>query len=55
MDNKNDDFYVVTEIGTFDSLDIKDPTKKKVKRTELDSIINEAIEINRKNLTEGDE
>ena len=43
---------IVTEIGTFGSLNIKDPTKKKVTKTdeELQVLIEESIKVNNEGL-----
>jgi hypothetical protein len=49
---KNDELYIITEVGTFGDLNITDPTKKKVKKKnkELDVLIEEAIQENKDNL-----
>lgn len=51
--NKDDDLYIVTEVGTFGDIDIDDPTVMKVKKkkkSELDEIIEQAIKENEENL-----
>jgi len=49
LDNDSE-LCIITEIGTFGSLNIKDPTKKKVSKEdeELQAIIEESIEMNKK-------
>ncbi len=50
---ENNDLSYVTEVGVFGSLDIDDPTvieMKKKKKKEMDDLIQEAIEENKKNL-----
>lgn len=50
---ENNDLSYVTEVGVFGSLDIEDPTvieMKKKKKKEMDDLIQEAIEENKKNL-----
>ena len=44
--------HIITEVGTFGDLNIKDPTKKKVKKNneELDVLIEESIKNNLINL-----
>lgn len=52
MDENNELSYV-TEVGVFGELDIDDPTvieMKKKKKKEMDELIQEAIEENKKNL-----
>lgn len=52
MDEKFADMSIVTEIGTFGSLNIDDPTVKKVKdkkdmtEEEIDALIKESIQHN---------
>lgn len=54
-DNKTDELYVVTEIGTFGELDVEDPTiesvNRKKKTTNIEETIREAIQENFNNLT----
>ena len=48
-----EDLCVLTEVGVFAELDIKDPTKKKVKKKdELETLIESSIVTNLQNLTE---
>lgn len=50
---ENNDLSYVTEVGVFGSLDIDDPTvieMTKKKKKEMDDLIQEAIEENKKNL-----
>ena len=51
MDNSKE-MHIVTEVGTFGSLNINDPTKKKIKPEDqdIDSVIKDAIAENAKNL-----
>jgi hypothetical protein len=55
-DREESELCVVTEIGVFGELDIKDPTKKKVKKksSEMEALIEAAIEENKKNLIKED-
>lgn len=53
MDEKYNDMSVVTEIGVFGSLNIEDPTTKKVKKAnanlsdeEMEQLIQESIQHN---------
>lgn len=49
----DDKLYYVTEVGTFGDLDIDDPTAielQKKKKKEMDELIKQAIENNKKNL-----
>lgn len=47
------EYCVVTEVGVFGSLNIDDPTKKKIKnKKNTEELINETIQENLKNLTE---
>ena len=50
MRERDEEMAVVTEIGVFGELGIEDPTKKKVKATEMDALIESAIAQNRDNL-----
>jgi hypothetical protein len=45
------ELHIVTEVGVFGELDLKDPTKKKVQRSsEIEELIREASEENVRNL-----
>ena len=48
----NEELNIVTEVGVFGDLNIDDPTKKKVKKTddEMDALIESAIASNVNNL-----
>jgi hypothetical protein len=49
--DKNGELNIVTEVGVFGDLNIKDPTKKKVKKIDnLEEVIKETNELNLKNL-----
>ena len=51
MSEENNDLYYVTEVGVFGSLDIDDPTAVELKKKkEMDDLIKDAIEENKKNL-----
>ena len=53
MLEKNEELCTITEVGIFGELDIKDPTKKKVKKKdELETLIESSIVTNLQNLTE---
>lgn len=52
MANHEEEFEIVTEVGTFGSLNIEDPTTKKVKRknSEIEELIAESTKNNLANL-----
>jgi len=52
MLNKEEDLCIITEVGVFAGLDIKDPTKKKVKKKdELETLIESSVKTNLENLS----
>jgi hypothetical protein len=49
----DDKLYYVTEVGVFENIDIDDPTAvelEKKKKEEMEKLIEEAIEENKKNM-----
>lgn len=47
-----EELHIVTEVGTFGSLNIKDPSKRKIKKDEdLEEVIRQSIEDNKNNLS----
>ncbi len=54
--SKESEYEIVTEVGTFGNLNIDDPTVRKIKKKadgqDIDQLIRESIDANRRNLSD---